>query len=57
MLILLFVSAAIVWSQFITMSQIHGFRNAVKLSPGEVRIFMYDGDGYIKMYDEQGNLA
>ena len=52
-LILVFVSAAIVWSRFITMVKSHGFRNAVNCSPGEVGIFMYDGDGYIKMYDEQ----
>ena len=33
--------------------QIAWIQECSELSPGEVGIFMYDGDGYIKMYDEQ----
>lgn len=33
--------------------QIAWVQECSELSPGEVGIFMYDGDGYIKKYDEQ----
>ena len=33
--------------------QIVWVQQCASLSPGEVGLFLYDGDGYIKVYDEQ----
>lgn len=33
--------------------QILWIQQCVRLSPGEVGLFLYDGNGYIKLYDEQ----